>query len=421
MFELATFLVERAILTRAQVDEAREAQVVFGGRLGTNLVELGALSLDELGEHLAACTGFTLAPKEWIATPDAAALAAVPLELAARLLVLPLRVVEGALHVAMLDPADARVEGELERAVGRRVRGHLLPELRLRYALERHLGIRRPPRFANVARKLERIRRIAGAAAGGPPEEEQLRSALGITPLRSGEELIDETSFAALHETFDGVRDRAQAAASGEDELVLDDLAPDAAPAGPPPGPDPEPADGTTPERPAPAAGPPPRPSPGAAELEADLALARDGDAAARAGLALARHYARYAALFVVHRGMVMGLAADGDGPPRDIGGVLVPTDVESVLARAATAAEVFRGSPPVHGVDARVLRALRRGAAREIAVLPVSVRGRVVNVLYADDCDRPLARTTVAALGAAADCLSAAYERLILERKRGS
>jgi hypothetical protein len=315
---------------------------------------------------------------------------------------------------------------ELGRTLGRTVRGYLLPELRLRYALERHLGIRRSLRFANVARKLERVRRSAAAATEDAPEEERLRSALGIGPLRSGEELTDEMSFAALHQAFDLARSRAldtgAPPGSEQDELVLDDVAPDGAPAGPPPGSGPDPADvaatgpsaTTTSDRSA-------RPVGSAAELEADLASARDGDTAARAGLALARHYVRYAALFVVHRGMAMGLAADGDGAVPGIGGVLIPIDVESVIARAATAAEVFQGGPPAQGIDTRVLRALGRGAVREIAVLPVPVRARIVNVLYADDGDRPLARTTVAALRAAADCLSAAYERLILERKRGS
>ena len=420
MFELATYLVEREILSRAQVDEAREAQVVYGARLGTNLVELGALSLDELGEHLAACTGFPLAPKEWLAAPEGDALAAVPVDLAARLVVLPLRFSAEVLHLAMLDPGDARALHEVERTVGRAVRGYLLPELRLRYVMERHLGIRRSLRFANVARKLERVRRIAAAATEDAPEEERLRSALGIGPLSSGEELTDEMSFAALHQTFDLARSRALdagAPAGGDDDaLVLDDVAPEGPadpPAGARPGPTGDAATGTSATA--------MRPSRDAAELEADLAGARDGDAAARAGLALVRHYVRYAALFVVHRGMAMGLAADGDGAAPGIGGVLVPIDVESVFARAATAAEVFRGGPPAHGIDARVLRALGRGAVCEIAVLPVPVRARVVNVLYADGGDRPLARTTVAALRAAADCLSAAYERLILERKRGS
>ena len=40
-------------LTRDQLEEADRSQTVYGGRLGTNLVETGYLGLDELAEHRA--------------------------------------------------------------------------------------------------------------------------------------------------------------------------------------------------------------------------------------------------------------------------------------------------------------------------------------------------------------------------------
>ena len=51
--------------------------------------------------------------------------------------------------------------------------------------------------------------------------------------------------------------------------------------------------------------------------------------------------------------------------------------------------------------------------------MLPLAIRDRVVNVLYADNGDQPLPETAVAALEAVGTCVSKAYERIIHYRKR--
>src|SRR5262249_13180585 len=155
--------------------------------------------------------------------------------------------------------------------------------------------------------------------------------------------------------------------------------------------------------------------------LEDALSRASDRDAAARVAIALARRYARAAALFVVHRGMVMGLVGAGEGLESRVDGLLVPPDAEGVLARVAATGEPFRGFPPDSGLDLRVLRGLARSQVREIALLPIAIRERVVNVLYVDDGPRPLSETRLGALRALTECIARAYENLILQRKRGS
>jgi len=396
-FGLGGYLVQRGVLSREQLGQALQSQVVYGGRLGTNLVELGLLSLDEVAAHLAASSGFPLPPKEWLDSPDAMALAALPRELASRHLAMPLRLDGDGLHVALLDPAETHVTAELSRAARRPLVPYVLPELRLRYVLERHLGIARPLRFVNVARRLERVRRRAVGEDDELPEEVRLRAELGIHPLGADEDLIDESSFAELHQRFDAVREQAHGGPPAGAELVLDDVLPD----------DVEPDAGDA-ER-------------DALALEEALSRATDRDAAARVALALARRYARAAALFVVHRGMVMGLVGAGEGLESRVEGILVPSDAESVFARVAASGEPFRGAPPESGLDLRVLRGLGRSPVREIALLPIAIRDRVVNVLYADDGPHPLSETRLGALRALTACIARAYEQLILQRKKTS
>lgn len=397
-FGLGAYLLEQGVLSREQLAHALETQVVYGGRLGTNLVELGLLDLDQIALHLSVFSGIPVAPSEWVEAPDPKALALVRPELLAEHGVLPLHVEGTKLHAALLDPDNQPLLGAITRAAGRSVVPYVLPELRLRFALERHAGIPRPVRFANAVRKLERVRRNVVVEPDDRPEEVRLREALGIRPLGQGEDLIDETEFAALHQKLVLAREQAAGgpapaseACDGDEELLLDEVV--------------EKTDSA--ELPA-----------DPVELEALLAAAADRDAAARIALALARVHAEAAALLVVHRGMVMGLAGSGGDLERRIEAVVVPIDAESVFAQAAAKNEPFRGAPPSGALDVRLLRALGRGSVREVALLPIPLRGRVVNLLYVDAGARPLAETALGALSTLTLCLARAYERIILRKR---
>ena len=101
------------------------------------------------------------------------------------------------------------------------------------------------------------------------------------------------------------------------------------------------------------------------------------------------------------------------------IEGVLLPLEAESVLAKPAAGKGVFRGPPPRSGIDERLFRVLGRSYVREAAIFPVRIRDRVVNLLYVDNGTDPLGETSIGALSALCDCISRAYEGLILARNR--
>ena len=50
---LGEILVRKGLIRAEQLDQAVQCQVIFGGRLGTNLLELGHVQEDELNEVLA--------------------------------------------------------------------------------------------------------------------------------------------------------------------------------------------------------------------------------------------------------------------------------------------------------------------------------------------------------------------------------
>ena len=71
------YLVEKGVITKEQFEEATQSRVVFGGRLGTNLAELGYLRLEDIGRHLAEHLKVPLAPEDWLNNPSAEAKSAL--------------------------------------------------------------------------------------------------------------------------------------------------------------------------------------------------------------------------------------------------------------------------------------------------------------------------------------------------------
>ena len=52
---LGDLLTEAKLVTRNQIDQALQAQIIFGGRLGTNLIEMGAIDHEATGEGVIVC------------------------------------------------------------------------------------------------------------------------------------------------------------------------------------------------------------------------------------------------------------------------------------------------------------------------------------------------------------------------------
>jgi hypothetical protein len=285
-----------------------------------------------------------------------------------------------------------------------------VPEALLRALLEQHLGLRIDRRFARLAEALrERPPRRAAPPSRSRPEAPPeapapapLRQDDAPTPepLADGEELIDEDSFAKLHEDLVlRASESGVGVARASDEVSIDE----------PPEVEPPPAIVR-----APAAD-----SGEVARLEAALEHSANRDEIAGLTVRIARGYARAAGLFLIHAETVVGVAGADDELGRRIQGVVIPVTTECSLAAVAKTGEGFRGAPPRDGIDARVVAALGRSEARELLLLPIRIRGRVVNVLYADNGPDACGATSEAALRALCDAAARAYERLILLAKR--
>lgn len=153
---LGKLLVAEGLVTPDEVGEALRHQIVHGGRLGTNLVELRCLQLDPLTEVLGLQHDLapTLQDHFDERTPELAE--RLTPELAARWHAVPLYVAgEGrdqVVVVASTDPLPDDGIAELEAQLGLGVVNGIAAELRILYWLERLYGIRRLHRFKRLGR-----------------------------------------------------------------------------------------------------------------------------------------------------------------------------------------------------------------------------------------------------------------------------
>src|SRR3569832_1891756 len=92
--KLGTLLLRNAAIGLSQLEAALRNQVLYGGRLGTNLVELGFLDLELLSTYLAELTGLPVATPPLLDDAARALLDKLGADEAHRLRAIPLGMLE---------------------------------------------------------------------------------------------------------------------------------------------------------------------------------------------------------------------------------------------------------------------------------------------------------------------------------------
>ncbi|MFL5322510.1 MAG: hypothetical protein ACJ790_22815 [Myxococcaceae bacterium] len=133
---LGELLIQENLVTREGVQEALEAQVVHGGRLGTNLVELGLVQETDLARILGKLHGVPHASGEM--NPDPRAMELLAKDFCDDKDVLPMRVDATRLSLACINPHDLAAMDEIAFKTGKRVTVVVIPEFRMNQLLRRY-------------------------------------------------------------------------------------------------------------------------------------------------------------------------------------------------------------------------------------------------------------------------------------------
>jgi hypothetical protein len=384
--KLARHLLDRGEVTREQVEEARRTQGFFGGQIGSHLLKLGFVDEETLGGALSEVTGAAYAGREQLGMLPQDARGLLPPHAVKRLRVCPFEISDRTVRVAMLNPRDAIAVAEIRAASGYHVEPWVTCEYRLYQAFEKHYRVEGDRRRAVSPAALAPERRSSPAPAeegpqaqpGSPPPESSAEE-MGL----DGRPLDAEIDY---EEHLFGAR------ASGLEDAPVSGQAD-------PPGLE--------------SAGDP------FTHLDKALSLAEDRDHIAEAVLDFCRGRGRRVALFAVTREGLRIVAGRGRGlEGKRVRSMTLPVEPSSLLDVALNSREFFFGVVPPLPPNQDLYSALGGKLPAMAMVVPISVKGRTVALLYLDDEDRPITQPDIPAMRRAAAKAGLAFEILLLRAK---
>jgi hypothetical protein len=148
--KLGEALVKKGLITKEHLRLALERQVVFGGRIGTNIVELGIMKEEEFTKFLSAFTKVSYVEPSALLGIEEEVISSLSPGLAEKYKAIPFRKEKNRLYVAMLEPYRIHTVDEFRFVSGYDIIPYVVSELRLLYALEKYYGIKRDLRFISI-------------------------------------------------------------------------------------------------------------------------------------------------------------------------------------------------------------------------------------------------------------------------------
>jgi hypothetical protein len=394
---LGDLLIRKGLISAEQLDQAVQCQVIFGGRLGTNLLELGHLGEEELSEALGQKCRVPAVPREELEEIPSRVIALVPPELARRCQAVPLRLVGHVLHTAMLDPADPAPLKVLASATGKAIGPAVALEVYLRWALDRYYGIKREARFINLERTLALSREMAAQ-----PVPSGLSFGARLTPAAQAKPL--------------GPGDTFWAGSQNIPLFAVDPLLPD--------------PQSITQMEGAPKSlddfwervGRTSHPHHLLPMVFRQLEQARDRDAIAEIILDFGQRILPRVALFFIKAGLVFGWDGRGERLSREqVSGIMIPLDRPSLFRTVVETAAVSLGPVPDSPFNRRFLAAIGNPRSAVAVLIPVSLAERVVTILYGDMGWSNLPVPDLTDLHAVLAEAQKAFSRLIVQSRAGS
>ncbi len=153
--KLGEALVKEALITRQQLEQALKRQVQFGGRLGTNLVELRFLEEQDLSKFLSRFFRLPEVPADLFNSIPEEVINSVSREHVDKYKILPFKKERNRLHTAVLNPKDIKEINDLCFVTGFDIIPYVITELRMIYALEKYYGIKRDIRYISLKDRLD--------------------------------------------------------------------------------------------------------------------------------------------------------------------------------------------------------------------------------------------------------------------------
>ena len=148
--KLGEAMVKSGLITRDQLRQALERQVIFGGRIGTNILELRIITEGDMLSFLSSYLKVPAAKESDLNDIAAEVIGIISHELAEKYKALPFRKDRNRLHVAMLNPREIASIDEMRFLTGIDIIPYIVSDLRMYYSLEKYYGIKRDLRYISI-------------------------------------------------------------------------------------------------------------------------------------------------------------------------------------------------------------------------------------------------------------------------------
>jgi hypothetical protein len=194
---IGDILIRTGVLSRADIEEAVGWQVLYGDRIGTNLLELGLITEESLASTLGKQLGCEWACGELELDPKLVPM--VPAAIARRNEVVPWRIDGRKLRMLCISPGEnIALFDEIGHRLGKVVKPVVAPEFRVHQLLRRHYGSTRQLRSLDFGIQ--------------PRERTGIIKTSG--PQLPAEDLMDDSAFSEMYER--GAAGRAVAGLIGQ-------------------------------------------------------------------------------------------------------------------------------------------------------------------------------------------------------------
>jgi hypothetical protein len=341
---LLDMLLEAGLITREQFEEALLNRVVYGGKIGSSLIELGFVTEEDLAQFLSKKLAVPyVSPKKLLAIPPDV-ISLIPRDLALKYKAIPISLEKRRLDLVMADPADLTAIDEIGFITGFIVKPLVAPEVRLVQALGKYYQMEIDPRFQHIIERMEK--RKAEHSHLQPPATVE---AAEPSPVVIAETAPPEPPVEPIIEV-----EEAEIAEESWVERIgrysID-------------------------------------------SVSRSLARAEDREEIAEIIIGYLGQEFERGALFQVKRGMVTGWkAVYRQQEVVDFPRFSIPMNQPSVLKTVAEGAVFHLGPIPETAFNQLMLEWMGGGRPDTAVLLPLIIMGRVVNILYAEGKEKELA-----------------------------
>jgi len=175
--KLGQSLLQAKLITPAQLEEALKTQAIFGGRLGSQLLDNGAIDEVSLARQLGESHRVPYAYSTHLANLPDELLHCIPRPLVEKFLVIPLKREKQRLYLAMADPGDLTAIEEIGFRSGFVIRPVIVPESVLIRHLKQYYDINRVGHY--VAVEDDHAQPAAAPAPAAKPQPDDPATWLG--------------------------------------------------------------------------------------------------------------------------------------------------------------------------------------------------------------------------------------------------